>query len=82
MRLDLKTRKKICEKIFKRYQKAGKKDKGKILDGHTLTLDCNCDYLAHLLSNWGKKVMRKFCKYLENESKWTICIIDIFLNVY
>jgi len=54
MRLDLKTRKKICGKIFRRYQKAGKKGKGEILDEYTQTLECNRDYLAHLLSNWGK----------------------------
>jgi hypothetical protein len=55
MGLDMKTRKKICNEIFKRYQKAGKKDKGKILDEYTKTLGYNRDYLAHLLSNWGKK---------------------------
>jgi len=54
MRLDLKTRKKICGKIFSRYQKAGKKGKGEILDEYTQTLECNRDYLAHLLANWGK----------------------------
>ena len=54
MRLDLKTKKKLYEKIYKRYQKAGKKGKGKILDEYSLTLDCNRDYLAHLLTNWGK----------------------------
>ena len=54
MRLDLKTRKNICGKIFRRYQKAGKKDKGEILDEYTQTLECNRDYLAHLLANWGK----------------------------
>ena len=32
MGLDMKTRKKICAAIFKRYQKAGKKGKAKILD--------------------------------------------------
>jgi hypothetical protein len=48
------TRKKICAKIYRRYQKAGKKDKGKILDEFTKTLECNRDYLAHLLTNWGK----------------------------
>ena len=54
MRLDLKTRKSICGKIFRRYQKAGKKGKGEILDEYTQTLECNRDYLAHLLANWGK----------------------------
>jgi len=54
MRLDMQTRKKICAKIYRRYQKAGKKGKGKILDEYAKTLECNRDYLAHLLNNWGK----------------------------
>src|SRR5215510_14577326 len=54
MGLDMKTRKKICRKIYKRYQKAEKREKGKILDEYTQTLDLNRDYLAHLLTNWGK----------------------------
>src|SRR5215469_14789546 len=54
MRLDMKTRKKICGAIFKRYQKARKKERGKILDEYAPTLGLNRDYLAHLLTNWGK----------------------------
>jgi len=54
MGLDMKTRKKICGRIYRRYQKAGKKGKAKILDEYALTLEYNRDYLAHLLSNWGK----------------------------
>ena len=54
MRLDMKTRKKICTAIFKRYQKAPKKDKGKVLNEYAITLGFNRDYLAHLLTNWGK----------------------------
>ena len=54
MGLDMKTRKKICAAIFKRYQKAKKKDKGKILDEYASTLGLTRDYLAHLLTNWGK----------------------------
>jgi len=54
MRLDMQTRKNICGKIYKRYQKAGKKGKSRILDEYTKTLECNRDYLAHLLANWGK----------------------------
>jgi hypothetical protein len=50
----MKTRKKICGKIFKRYQKAGKKGKAKILDGYAPLLEYNRDYLARLLTNWGK----------------------------
>ena len=55
MGLDMKTRKKICGEIYKRYQKAGKKGKAKILDEFALTLGYNRDYLAHLLTNWEKK---------------------------
>ena len=54
MGLDMKTRKKICAAIFKRYQKAGKKGKAKILDEFATTLNYNRDYLANLLNNWGK----------------------------
>ena len=54
MGLDMKTRKKVCGKIYKRYQKAGKKGKAKILDEYAQTLEYNRDYLAHLLANWGK----------------------------
>jgi hypothetical protein len=50
----MKTRKKICAAIFKRYQNARKKDKRKILDEYAQTLGHNRDYLAHLLANWGK----------------------------
>ena len=54
MRLDMQTRKKICGKIYRRYQKAGKRSKGKILNEYAQILECNRDYLAHLLANWGK----------------------------
>ena len=54
MGLDMKTRKKVCTEIFRRYQKAGKKGKTKILDEYVSTLNYNRDYLAHILSNWGK----------------------------
>jgi len=54
MGLDMKTRKKICGEIFRRYQKAGKKGKAKILEEYSQTLGYNRDYLAHLLTNWGK----------------------------
>jgi hypothetical protein len=46
--------KKVCATLFMRYQKATKKDKKKILDEYTQTLGFNRDYLAHLLTNWGK----------------------------
>jgi hypothetical protein len=51
MGLDMKTRKKICGRLYKRYQKAGKKDKAKIFDEYAPILGHNLDYLAHLLAN-------------------------------
>ena len=44
----------ICKEIYRRYQKARKKDKAKILDEYSRTLDYNRDYLAHILANWEK----------------------------
>jgi len=55
MGLDMKTRNKVCGQIFKRYQKASKKGKSKILDEYSVTLKMNRDYLAHKLTNWEKK---------------------------
>jgi len=46
--------KKICGEIFKRYQKAGKKGKGRILAEYAPLLGYNRDYLAYQLTNWGK----------------------------
>jgi len=54
MGLDMKTRKKIYGALFKRYQKTGKKGKTQILDEYSVTLGLNRDYLANLLTNWGK----------------------------
>jgi len=54
MGLDMKTRRNICARIFRRYQKAGKKGKAKILEEYTLTLGYNRDYLAHPLRNCEK----------------------------
>ena len=54
MGLDMKTKKKICKEIFRRYQKARKKDKAKILNEYSRTLNYNRDYLAHILANWEK----------------------------
>ena len=55
MGLDMKSRRKVCEQIYRRYQKASKKGRGKILDEYTQTLGMNRDYLAHKLTNWGRK---------------------------
>jgi hypothetical protein len=68
MRLDMKDKKKICGEIAPRYQKTGKKGRGKLLDEYTVTLGYNRDYLAHILSNWGKT------RYVRAEGK-TVKII-------
>ena len=44
MRLAMHTRKKVCGKMYRRYQKAGKKGKGEILDEYAQMLECNRDY--------------------------------------
>jgi hypothetical protein len=54
MGLDMNDKKKGCGQIARRYQKADKKGRGKLLDEYTVTLGYNRDYLAHILSNRGK----------------------------
>jgi hypothetical protein len=54
MGLDMKDKKKFCGEIARLYQNANKKERGKLLDEPTITLRFNRDYLAHILSNWGK----------------------------
>ena len=54
MELDMKTKKKICARIFSRYPKARKKDKPMILLAYAQTPGYNRDYLALPLRNWGK----------------------------
>lgn len=48
MMLDMHSKRKICNELFRRYQKAGKKGKKKLLDEYAKTLGYNRDYLAHL----------------------------------
>jgi hypothetical protein len=48
MGLDMKDKKKDCAEIARRYQKAGKKGRGKLLDEYTVTLGYNRDYLVHI----------------------------------
>jgi hypothetical protein len=50
----MKDKKKICGEIAPRYRNASKKGRGKLLDEYTVTPGYNRDYLAHILSNWGK----------------------------
>ncbi|MDR2633311.1 MAG: transposase, partial [Treponema sp.] len=54
MGLDMNDKKKVCAEIARRYRKADKKGRGELLDEYTVTLGYNRDYLAHILSNWGK----------------------------
>ena len=53
MGLGMKSGRKVCGQIYRPYQKAGKKGRGKILDGYAQTLGMNRDYLAHKLTNRG-----------------------------
>jgi len=57
MGLDMKTRKIITTELAKRYQKASKKEKGKILDELTSLHSYNRSYASWLLRNCGKKVV-------------------------
>ena len=50
----MQTRREIFGEASKRYQKARKKDKTKILDELVEHLNCNRKYLLHVLVNWGK----------------------------
>jgi hypothetical protein len=55
----MKTRREIFEAHYRRYQRAGKKDKGKILDEVAGTTGLNRDHLAHVLASYGKKQTAK-----------------------
>jgi hypothetical protein len=57
MGLDMKDKKKLTGVLSKRYQKAGKKDKTKILDEFVETAGYNRKYALHLLANWGKSTL-------------------------
>jgi hypothetical protein len=51
-------RKSVTRVIARRYRKADKKIKQKILDEYTETTGYNRKYAIHLLANWGKKTLR------------------------
>jgi hypothetical protein len=55
MRLDMHTRRAIIKAHYRTYQKAAKKQRGEILDSLVATTGLNRDYLAHVLSRYGKK---------------------------
>jgi hypothetical protein len=52
----MRNRKKLGEVQSKRYQRAGKKDKTKILDEFVAATGYNRKYAVHLLANWGKSI--------------------------
>ncbi len=56
-RLMMKEKKKISKKMAQRYQKAEKKEKGKILDLFVSLTNYTRCYASWILRNWGKKVV-------------------------
>ncbi|MDR1858809.1 MAG: hypothetical protein LBQ69_05010 [Treponema sp.] len=54
MGLNMHEKKALAREASKRYQKAGRKDKTRILDELAKTTDYNRKYALHLLANWGK----------------------------
>lgn len=56
MGLRMSERKAVTREVAKRYQKASKKQRGKILDEFTVLMGYNRTYASHILSNWGRKV--------------------------
>ena len=57
--LEMGIRKKISKKIAERYQRARKKEKGKILDEFVSLMGYNRNYASWLLRNIGRKVVIK-----------------------
>jgi len=53
MGLDMRTKRRLTEVTAKRYRKADKKGKGKILDEFCQTTGYNRKYALHILCNWG-----------------------------
>lgn len=58
MGLDMRTKKSITKELAKRYQKARKKDKTKILNEFTTLTGGNRSYASWLLRNCGRKVVK------------------------
>lgn len=59
MRLTMKEKQKITQQISKRYQRARKKEKSKILDEFVEVTGYNRAYASNVLNNWGKKIYRR-----------------------
>ena len=54
MGLTMQEKKALTREVSKRYQKAEKKEKTRILDELVKTTGCNRKYILHVLVNWGK----------------------------
>lgn len=59
MRLTMREKQKITQQVSKRYQRARKKEKSKILDEFVEVTGYNRAYASNLLNNWGKKIYRR-----------------------
>ena len=55
MSLGMKTKREIYQAHFRRYQQAGKTEKGTILDEPAGTIGLNRDHLVHILARYGKQ---------------------------
>ena len=55
MRLGMSTRREIYQAHFRRYRKAGKTEKGTILEGLRGTTGLTRDHLAHVRASYGKR---------------------------
>jgi hypothetical protein len=59
MELSMKSRHEVISRVYRRYRKAAKAEKGKILDEFTQTTGYTRKYAAWVLSRWGKTVLIK-----------------------
>jgi hypothetical protein len=59
MGLTMKEKKALSQEVAKRYQQAGKKEKGQILNEFVENTGYNRKYALHLLANWGKTAIVK-----------------------
>jgi len=55
VRLELSTRNAVTRETSRRYRKAGKKEKGRILNEFIELTGYNRKYAIHILANWGKR---------------------------
>jgi len=56
MGLKMQEKKALASEVSKRYQKAGKKERMKILDEFVKNTKHHRKYAAHVLANWGKTI--------------------------